>query len=105
MILQTTPSMNNIPKIIHICDKNLKHIEAVSAPKWKALNPGFEIICYDDNRCIDFFKNHFPQGVDIFKYIESGPIKADFWRCCVLNIHGGFYVDADMEPLESIESL
>jgi len=37
--------------------------------------------------------------LDIFNFLKDGPIKADFWRICIINKYGGLYVDADINPL------
>jgi len=93
-----------ISKIIYMCHKELKYI-AYYSENWKKLNPEYEIKLYDDNLCKIFLLNKFGQlFVDIFNFIKDGPIKADFWRCCILYKYGGFYVDADIEPLVPIDS-
>jgi mannosyltransferase OCH1-like enzyme len=92
------------PKVIHIIYTTLKPLEQ---PKqcWAALNPGWEIKLYDFEMAIEFLKTTYGQlYADIFQYIPDGPIKADFWRVCVLYKHGGLYVDADIEPLVSLDS-
>ena len=88
-----------IPKVIYICHKNLDFIKHYSK-NWKFLNPEYEIKLYDNHLCYEFLKNEFSQlYCDIFNYIKDGPIKADFWRICVIYKYGGLYVDADIEPL------
>lgn len=91
--------ITNIPKNIYICDKELKYIENYSK-NWKRLNPDYNIVLYDDELIKEFFLKEYTQThCDIFNFIEDGPIKADFWRICVLYKYGGVYVDADAEPL------
>ncbi len=93
-----------IPKIIYMCDKTLEHISKYSQ-NWKKLNPDYKIRLYDDELCIKFLqKSYGDDYVNIFKYIPDGPIKADFWRLCILYRNGGVYTDADNEPLVSIDS-
>lgn len=88
-----------IPKVIYICHKNLDHIKLYSQ-KWKMLNPEYEIKLYDDTMCRDFLLKECGElHRNIFDYIPDGPIKADFWRVCIINKYGGLYVDADIEPL------
>ncbi len=41
--------------------------------------------------------------VDIFNFIKDGPIKADFWRVCILYKYGGIYSDVDVVPKINIE--
>jgi mannosyltransferase OCH1-like enzyme len=92
-----------IPKIIYMCYKNLQDLEMYSV-NWKKLNPEYEIKLYDNDLCEKFLLEEFSQlYCDIFKYIKDGPIKADFWRVCVLYKYGGVYVDADVEPLVPIK--
>ena len=88
-----------IPKIIYMCHKNLDKIEIYSK-NWKKLNPEYEIILYDDELCKKFLLDEYSQlHLDIFDFLKDGPIKADFWRICILNKYGGLYVDADINPL------
>ena len=64
---------------------------------WKRFNPDFEIKLFDNNMCEEFLNNNFSiKHATIFRYISDGPIKADFWRVCVLYKNGGIYIDADM---------
>jgi hypothetical protein len=88
-----------IPKVIYICHKKLDKIKIYSQ-NWKLLNPDYEIKLYDDELCKDFLLKEYSQlHVDIFNFLKDGPIKADFWRVCILNKYGGLYVDADIKPL------
>ena len=92
-------SNSTIPKVIYMCDKTLDNIQKYSL-NWKKLNPEYEIKLYDNKLCEDFLLNKFSQlHYDIFKYISDGPIKADFWRLCILYRNGGIYIDSDNEPL------
>lgn len=87
-----------------MCDKTIYHIKKYSF-NWKRLNPDYEIRLSDNNMCERFLLNQFsPLHRDIFKYIRDGPIKADFWRVCVLYKYGGIYIDADNEPIAPISS-
>jgi mannosyltransferase OCH1-like enzyme len=88
-----------IPKVIHICYKELAPIQKYSII-WKQLNPDYELRLYDDTLCEQFLLENFSQlHCDIFKFIKDGPIKADFWRCCILYKNGGIYADADILPI------
>jgi len=88
-----------IPKVIYMCHKSLDKIKIYSE-NWKKLNPEYEIKLYDDRLCREFLLKEYSQlHLDVFNFIKDGPIKADFWRCCIINKFGGLYVDADIEPL------
>jgi len=102
-ILGFTNTSTIIPKNIYLSYKT-KNIPDYIIPTWKKLNPDYNIILYDNNDCITFLKTYYedPVYVDIFNYIEDGPIKADFWRVCILNKFGGVYSDIDVKPLVSI---
>ena len=97
--LFNTEYNTNIPKIIYMCHKKLDEIKIYSQ-KWKELNPEYEIKLYDDNLCQQFLLEEYSQlHLDIFNFIPDGPIKADFWRVCIINKYGGLYVDADINPI------
>ena len=87
------------PKNIYMCHKELTFIRIYSQ-FWKKLNPEYEIHLYDNLLCEQFlFKEFGKMHQDIFRFIPDGPIKADFWRICVLFKYGGVYVDSDIEPI------
>jgi mannosyltransferase OCH1-like enzyme len=88
-----------IPNNIYMCDKTLNHIKIYSQ-NWKKLNPGYYIFLYDNLGCQKFLKKYYSDmHVDIFNFIPDGPIKADFWRVCIIYKYGGLYIDADIEPI------
>ena len=92
-----------IPKTIYMCHKELNYIETYSQ-NWKILNPEYELKLYDNNMCEQFLLNEYGQLFkDVFNFIPDGPIKADFWRVCIIYRCGGIYVDADIEPLISLK--
>ncbi len=94
-----------IPKTIYLSYKT-KEIPDYIIPNWKKLYPDYDVKLYDNNDCIEFFKKEFDQTyVDIFNFIKDGPIKADFWRVCILYKYGGIYSDIDVEPLVNINNI
>lgn len=93
---------NSFPKNIYMCNKT-KNIPSFVINNWKKLNPDYNIIIYDDNDCINFLKKEYDQRyVDLFNKIKDGPIKADFWRICILYKYGGVYSDLDIKPIVPI---
>jgi mannosyltransferase OCH1-like enzyme len=89
-----------IPKVIYICNKTLDDKIKLYSQRWKILNPEYEVKLYDDELCKDFLLNEYSQlHVDIFNFLEDGEIKADFWRVCILNKYGGFYIHANIKPI------
>ena len=96
---------NTIPKIIYLCYKH-KQIPEYIIPNWQKLNPNYKIILYDNQDCIHFLnENYGEEYVNIFNFIKDGPIKADFWRCCILFKNGGVYADIDTKPIMPIDNL
>ncbi len=82
-----------------MCHKELKFIINYSQ-FWKKLNPEYDICLYDNELCEQFlFKEFGKIHQDVFRFIPDGPIKADFWRTCILFKCGGVYVDSNIEPL------
>ncbi len=95
----------NIPKTIYLSYKT-KDIPDYVIEKWNEIYPDYEVKLYDNNDCIEFLKKEYnDEYVEIFNYIKDGPIKADFWRVCILYKYGGIYSDIDIEPLVNIEKI
>jgi mannosyltransferase OCH1-like enzyme len=87
------------PKVIYFCNKTLDKMDIMSK-KWKDLNPEYKIELYDNKMCENFLLDNYGQLYkDIFNYLKDGPIKADFWRICILYKYGGVYSDIDNVPL------
>ena len=79
------------PKTIYFCYKTLDRMEE-NSNKWKYLNPKYKIELYDDTMCEAFLLNEYGQLYsDIFQFLKDGPIKADFWRVCILYKYGGIW--------------
>ena len=94
-----------IPKTIYLCHKT-KDIPSYVLTNLATLNPNYKIFLYDNTDCTKFLYKYFGQKyVDCFNYIKEGPIKADFWRVCILYIFGGVYCDIDVEMLVPIKDL
>jgi mannosyltransferase OCH1-like enzyme len=93
------------PKVIYFCNKNIDSNTVYNSYQWKLLNPEYEIALFNDELCSQFLEKYFGKlHYNIFKSIPDGPIRADFWRVCILYINGGVYSDIDNQPLVSIDS-
>ena len=92
-----------IPKQVFLCNGVIDEKSVTSSMRWKALNPEYSIYLYDNEMCHNFLVRELG-GVygDIFDFIRDGPIKADFWRLCVLYRRGGVYSDIDNVPITSL---
>jgi len=97
------PPVTYIPKEIHICQKDLSQLQ-LHSNDWTILNPDYKLNLHDDADCRTFLLNEFSQKhLDLFDFLKHGPIKADFWRVCILYKCGGVYVDSDVQPLVPID--
>ena len=92
------------PNVLYMCNKNMDKKTLLYSKNWKRLNPNIIIRLCDNKLCEQFLLNEFsPLHRDIFNFIKHGPIKADFWRVCVLYKYGGIYSDIDNEPLVPLD--
>lgn len=67
----------------------------------KEQNPDFEHFLFDAAGRRAFIAEHFPKEfVVAYDCLKPGAYKADFWRYCVLYIHGGIYIDIKMKFAE-----
>ena len=93
------------PKNIYFCNKKITSKENESANRWKKLNPDYNIILYDDDKIRTFLNDEYDETyLRVFNYVYDGPIKADFWRICILYKYGGVYSDIDNHPFVPISS-
>ena len=94
----------SFPKVIYFCNKTFYRMKE-HANYWKILNPDYEIQLYDNEMCEKFLLDEYGElHKDIFNFLQHGPIKADFWRICILYKYGGVYSDIDNEPLIPIQN-
>ena len=64
----------------------------------KTMHPRFEHFLFDDNDCRQFIQDHFNTDIlNAYDRLIPGAYKADLWRCCVLYIHGGIYMDIKLK--------
>jgi glycosyltransferase involved in cell wall biosynthesis len=96
-----------IPKIIHYCwfskDRTAPLPEKVQqcVASWRKYCPDWEIKLWNEDN-FDLSMNSFAREA-----YEAGKMgfATDFIRTCLLYTHGGVYMDADMELLQSIDFL
>lgn len=66
--------------------------------EWEGKNPDLEVKYFSDNDLDEYFASH-PRRA-IFNMIKSGVAKADYFRACYLQSHGGTWFDFDLKPFE-----
>jgi hypothetical protein len=92
--------ISRIPRTIVQTCKSKAFVPSFVFDQWRKLNPSYEYHLFDDDDCISFLDNTYgKEHAELFQWIRDGPIKADFWRVCVIFHYGGIYVDIDAEPL------
>jgi mannosyltransferase OCH1-like enzyme len=91
-------------KTIHICYSDKNKIPKYIYTNLKNLNPDYDIKFYGNKECYDFLLEYFSKNyANFFDNIPDGPIKADFWRVCILYIFGGVYLDIDVKLLKPLD--
>lgn len=48
-------------------------------------------------------KEYSQLHLDIFDFLEDGPIKSDFWR--IINKYGGYYIDSDIKTIAPLKKI
>ena len=67
-----------------------------AAESWSELNPAFTYRFFDAEDRRSFIEDNFDaRTLEAYDRIEGGAFRADFWRYCVLIVHGGVYADVD----------
>jgi len=102
----TTPKDIVIPLNIftHWHTKELKPGMLDAVEKLKATNPEFKHYLYDNNDCRLFIEQYFDKDVlTAFDCLIPSAYKADLWRCCVLYIYGGVYLDIKYVPVDGFK--
>lgn len=87
-----------IPKIIHQTFKSSKlpFITRWHISRFRKKNPEYDYEFYDDVRIDAFLAEEFGEQVfSLYKKLNIGAAKADFFRYAVLYKKGGVYVDID----------
>lgn len=84
--------------------KDLPPKMKIIVEKLKKDNPEFEHYLFDDNDCREFIKNNFhPEVLYAYDKLIPGAYKADLWRCCVLYINGGIYLDIKLQCINGFK--
>ena len=74
--------------------KQLPKFMAQNYQLLQTVNHEFNHFLYDDAECRQFITEHFDHDVVLaFDNLIPGAYKADLWRCCILYVKGGVYID------------
>lgn len=96
-----------IPRIIHQTSKSPDIGEPYRPLRQKllSLHPNWRYCFYDDGDCRQAIKSHFPALLPIYDSFAAGVQRADMFRVVALYVHGGFYLDLDVECLRPLDEL
>jgi hypothetical protein len=97
---------NKIPKLIWQTAKSTPHHSARKfIESWDLLNPKYQRILMDDERCDSFIKDNFsPEFYKVYASLPMGIMRADMWRVAVVYIYGGVYADIDCECVVPLDT-
>lgn len=97
----------SIPKVIYQTYKTnkLPFIFRWHIGRLKKKNPDYDYQFYDDSRIDKFILNEFGENIfKLYKCINIGAAKADFFRYAILYKRGGIYLDIDSRIINKINS-
>jgi mannosyltransferase OCH1-like enzyme len=106
-ILEELPPQK-IPRVIYQTFEDYDVPDGMykSIKSWVDLNTEYEHYFFNGEDRINFIEKNFDNRVlEAYLKLLPGAFKADLWRCCVLYIKGGVYVDSDMICLRSLNEL
>ncbi len=87
-----------IPKVIHQTFKTSKlpYVTRWHISRLRKSNPDYTYEFYNDNRIEAFLEKEFPaETLQLYRRLNIGAAKADFFRYAVLIKKGGIYLDID----------
>ena len=94
-----------IPKNIILTYKKRELVPATVFEDLMNLNKNYNIKFFSDDDCVNFLDQEY--GSKYAQWFVNQPLgmfKADLFRYCYLYKHGGYYVDVDIQPLQSFDT-
>ncbi|KAL3935685.1 MAG: hypothetical protein SGBAC_008839, partial [Bacillariaceae sp.] len=89
------------PQYLH---DNVQRTIQLYADAWGIHNvSNVDVLFLLDSDCIHFLEQVEPRLVPVFKGERAGPYKADMCRLAALYVHGGYYLDVDIEPVKALD--
>jgi|WetSurMetagenome_2_1015567.scaffolds.fasta_scaffold22181_3 hypothetical protein len=72
----------------------------------RRLNPEFDHVLLNESTAAEFIAAHYgPRETAAFSACAVPAMQADYLRLCLIDVLGGFYLDADFEALSPISEL
>jgi len=73
---------------------------------WTEKHPNYNYYFFNDNDCLKLIKENFNEEIlNTYMKLNIGAPRADLWRCCILYLYGGIYIDIDCECINNIDEL
>ena len=77
----------------------------VRATKDFAKKNGYKYKMWDKKQSLNLIKNSYPQYLKVYNSFPLDIQRADFIRYAILDKYGGIYIDADVRPIKSLDTL
>jgi len=101
---QNITKNRRIPKNIFRTFKNDYNEEFKNS--WIENNPDYNYFFFNDDDCLKLIQENFNDEVyKTYISLTPGAPRIDLWRCCVLYLYGGVYVDIDCECISNIDEI
>src|SRR5262249_1485667 len=98
-----------IPGIVHQIwiqgESEMPRLYRRWAESWRAQNPGWEYVLWDDAALRRLLGEHLPELLALYEQHHDFAERSDLGRYAVLYVHGGLYVDVDtlcVRPLDPL---
>jgi len=93
-----------VPKIYHAIDATEKPSRIVLSNAYQ--NPEYRLNYHNDDSALEYIKTYCGEEVaQAFSCLIPAAYRADIFRFCALYAEGGLYLDADLIPIKSFETL
>ena len=96
------------PRIIHVVALGDSFAERAKNSGLRAalsgLNPGYVINVVEESTALDVMQRHFPDYLAFYKTLQ-GSWRSDLVRYFIMFLHGGVYIDLDLQPLLGFDAL
>ena len=102
------PPFCSIPRHVwqtsHLTEDALPPIARANRIRMQRDNPEWSFHLVNDTMASAFIHSEFsPTVANAYDSLRYGVAKADFWRYCVLYVHGGVYVDVDSALISPLD--
>jgi mannosyltransferase OCH1-like enzyme len=69
------------------------------------MNPEFDYYLYNVQDMSSYVHAHYPNMIEAYEKINSGAVRADFWRYMLIFDLGGVYLDFDVDARKPLSSI